>query len=78
MVWNGTYQYHNCIYNSLPEDEPSSSKLVGKITIKNYINNLQYVQFVGSYFRCYTVHIVELLNYYTNYCIYIKFIKFTH
>jgi len=30
------------------------------------------------YFRCYTVHVVELLNYYTNYCTYIKFIKFTH
>jgi len=30
------------------------------------------------YFRCYTVHVVELLNYYTNYCTYIKFMKFTH
>ena len=30
------------------------------------------------YFRCYTVHVVELLNYYTNYCTYVKFIKFTH
>jgi len=30
------------------------------------------------YFRCYTVHVVKLLNYYTNYCTYIKFIKFTH
>jgi len=29
------------------------------------------------YFRCYTVHVVESLNYYTNYCTYIKFIKFT-
>jgi len=29
-----------------------------------------------SYFRCYTVHVVELLNYYTNHCTYIKFIKF--
>jgi len=28
------------------------------------------------YFHCHTVHIVELLNYYTNHCIYIKFIKF--
>jgi len=26
-----------------------------------------------AYFRCYTVHVVELLNYYTNYCTYIKF-----
>jgi hypothetical protein len=50
MVCNGTYQYHNCIYNSLPEEEPSSSKLVEKTTIKNYNINLQYVQFVGSYF----------------------------
>jgi len=31
-----------------------------------------------KYFRCYTVHVVEILNYYTNYCTYIKFIKFTH
>jgi len=30
------------------------------------------------YFHCYTVHVVELLNYYTNHCTYIKFIKFTH
>ena len=29
-------------------------------------------------FRFYTVHVVELLNYYTNHCTYIKFIKFTH
>ena len=32
----------------------------------------------SSYFRCYTVHVVELLNYDTNYCTYIKFIKFKH
>jgi len=25
------------------------------------------------YFHCYTVHVVELLNYYTNHCTYIKF-----
>jgi len=25
------------------------------------------------YFYCYTVHVVESLNYYTNYCTYIKF-----
>ena len=30
------------------------------------------------YFHCYTVHVVEVLNYYTNHCTYIKFIKFTH
>ena len=30
------------------------------------------------YFYCYTVHVVELLNYYTNHCTYKKFIKFTH
>ena len=30
------------------------------------------------YFHCYIVHVVELLNYYTNHCTYIKFIKFTH
>jgi len=28
------------------------------------------------YFRCYTVHVVKSLNYYTNHCTYIKFIKF--
>jgi len=33
---------------------------------------------ICSCFRCYTVHVVELLNYYTNHCTYIKFIKFTH
>jgi len=31
-----------------------------------------------TYFYCYTVHVVELLNYYTNHCTYIKFLKFTH
>jgi len=25
------------------------------------------------YFRCYNVHVVALLNYYTNYCTYIRF-----
>ena len=33
--------------------------------------------YIYIYIRCYTVHVVELLNYYTNYCTYIKFIKFT-
>ena len=33
---------------------------------------------IQSYFPCYTVHVVELFNYYTNYCTYIKFIKFKH
>jgi len=33
---------------------------------------------VVNYFCCYTVHVVEILNYYTNHCTYIKFIKFTH
>jgi len=33
---------------------------------------------VEFYFHCYTVHVVELLSYYTNHCTYIKFIKFTH
>ena len=27
-------------------------------------------------FHCYTVHVVELLSYYTNHCTFIKFIKF--
>jgi hypothetical protein len=31
---------------------------------------------VITYFYCYTVHVVELLNYHTNHCTYIKFIKF--
>jgi len=29
-------------------------------------------------FYCYTVHVVELLNFDTNHCTYIEFIKFTH
>ena len=28
-----------------------------------------------AYFHCYTVQVVELLNYYTNLCTYIKLIK---
>ena len=35
-------------------------------------------QYCITYLCCYTVHVVELLNYYTNHCTYIKFIKFTH
>ena len=31
-----------------------------------------------DYFRCYTVHVVELLNYYTNHCTYIKFYTLKH
>jgi hypothetical protein len=30
---------------------------------------------VRDFFHCYIVHVVELLNYYTNHC---KYIKFTH
>jgi hypothetical protein len=33
---------------------------------------------ITTYLHCYTVHVVELLNHYTNHCTYIKFIKFTH
>ena len=29
-----------------------------------------------EFVHCYTVHVVELLNYYTNHCTYKKFIKF--
>jgi len=39
--------YHNCIYNRLPEDEPSVSKYVEDIKIKNYNINLEKVNFVG-------------------------------
>jgi len=42
-----------------------------KINNKNNYNN-------KIFFYCYTVHVVELLNYYTNHCTYIKFVKFTH
>jgi len=37
-----------------------------------------YVCMYVLYIYCYTVHVVELLNYYTNHCTYIKFMKFTH
>jgi len=40
-----------------------------------YTSNIIHIFF---YFHCYTVHVVESLNYYTNDCAYIKFIKFTH
>ena len=32
--------------------------------------------YVSACFHCYTVHVVELLNYYTTHCTYIKVIKF--
>ena len=33
----------------------------------------------STYFHCYTVHVVELLNYYTNHCTYInKIYKILH
>jgi len=31
-----------------------------------------------AYFYSYTVHVVEVLNYYTKHCTYIRFIKLTH
>ena len=31
-----------------------------------------------SYFHCYTVHVVELLNYCTNHCTYVKFNTLKH
>jgi len=31
-----------------------------------------------QYFHCYTVHVLELLNYYTNHCTYINFINFIY
>ena len=31
---------------------------------------------VVTYSHCYTVHVVELFNYYTHHCTYKKFIKF--
>jgi len=37
----------------------------------------KYFKISFMHFYCYTVHVVELLNYYTNHCTYIKFIKFT-
>jgi len=43
------------------------SQIVKCVTVyrEQYYNNNQY------YFYCYTVHVVELLNYYTNHCTYI-------
>jgi len=35
-------------------------------------------EYMWIYFYCYPVHVVELLSYYTNHCIYKKFIKFKH
>jgi len=42
-------------------------------TDKDNIKNMYFF-----YCYCYTVHVVELLNYYTNHYTYIKCIKFTH
>ena len=39
--------YHNCIYKRHPEDEPSCSKHVEDINIKNSNINLENVHFVG-------------------------------
>jgi hypothetical protein len=41
--------HHNCIYNRLPEDEPSGSKQVEDIRIKNQSINLEKVNFIGLY-----------------------------
>jgi len=41
--------YLNLIYNRLPEDEPSGSKHLEDIRIKNYNINLENVHFVGFY-----------------------------
>jgi hypothetical protein len=50
MHVRGTVPYHNCIYYCLPEDEPSGSKHVNDIKIKNE-NNLENVHFVGLGFK---------------------------
>ena len=36
---------------------------------------LGYTTYVTAYFHCCTMHAVELLNYYTNHCTYIKFYR---
>jgi len=33
---------------------------------------------IYTFFYCYSVHVVELLNYYTNHCTYIKFYTLKH
>jgi len=40
--------------------------------------NIPNVKINHNYFYCYTVHVAESLNHYTNHCTCIKFIKFTH
>ena len=49
--------------------EFSSFNTVQKYTL-GVISEHKYVRW---YFYCYTVHVVDLLNYYTNHCTYIKF-----
>jgi len=43
-----------------------------RLKIPHILQNPRFIT-VYFYFRCYTVHVVELLNYYTNHCTYIKF-----
>ena len=53
--------YHNCIYNRLPEDEPSGSKHVEDIKkIKNLNINLGNMYFVGLY--CIMTKVTEFLK----------------
>jgi len=59
----------------IPLNQSRAPTVLTKGMTRNYNKKILFPNF---YFRCYTVHFVELLNYYTNYCTYIKFIKFTH
>jgi hypothetical protein len=44
-----TIPYHNCIYNRLPEEEPSVSKHVEDTKIKNWNINSENIYFFGLY-----------------------------
>ena len=64
---NGEYARGPTLILLLPSPVPVRNRVVTyNLTEQKYIDC----------FHCYTVHVVELLNYYTNHCTYIKFIKF--
>jgi hypothetical protein len=55
-----TIPYHNCIYNSLPEDEPSGSKYVEEI--KNSKTNKLILEIAFCWFILYNCHFILVVG----------------
>ena len=74
-LWEGTNL--NALFHADAADDDGVHLRITRL-LELWYNVKRFFFIFNFYFYCYTVHVVELLNYYTNHCTYIKFIKFTH